>query len=341
MKFILTKEMLSKMIRNNESDYWHDAMKAKLPDYGITKEKRLAAFIAQCAVESGDFKHLEENLNYSVASLNRVFGKYFRDRNPADYARNPEKLANYVYMDKFRTKRGALGNVEEGDGWRFRGRGLKQLTGRANYEAFAKDIGMTAEEAAAYCETKEGALESACWFWKRANGNWYADRWEIESLSKRINGGTNGLKQRLSKSDEFLRILKSEVGVEEDIAKAPDVPIEKEIVDEESESEFRIIDQVIEYFSGSEKNKSEPPKSKNDTNLQEPEKTKVNVTTNPTLRIGSRGKYVRLLQEKLGLDVDGIFGPNTHRAVKRYQQENGLIRDGIVGISTWEDLTNG
>lgn len=212
-QFNFTCDMLKALIDNNpESEEWYEELAEILPKYDITTVERVSGFIAQCAHESRDFKALEENLNYSEGALNRVFGRYFGPgkRNAAEYARNPEKIANYVYMDEYRTKRGALGNTEEGDGWRFRGRGLKQLTGRNNYTAFANDVNMTAEQAAEYLETKKGAVHSACWFWDKANCNSFADRKDITGMSKRINGGTIGLPDRKNRWNKALDVLSSD-----------------------------------------------------------------------------------------------------------------------------------
>src|SRR6056300_794521 len=210
--FPLTKDMLRAMIGNNpDSDTWYEALAEIMPKYDITTGNRIAGFIAQCAHESNNFKSLEENLNYSEKALLSVFGRYFgtgaKKRDAAEYARNPEMIANYVYQDEFRTKRGAMGNVQEGDGWRFRGRGLKQLTGRNNYTAFGKTVGMTAEEAAEYVATEKGAIESACWFWGTAKCNDFADKGDIVGMSKRINGGTIGLEDRQRRWNEALKIL--------------------------------------------------------------------------------------------------------------------------------------
>jgi putative chitinase len=141
---------------------------------------------------------LQENLNYKEATLLKVFPRYFGPgkENAAEYAGKPEKIANYVYMDKNRSKGGALGNVNEGDGWLFSGKGLKQVTGRANTTAFGKTVGMTAEEAAAYLLTKKGALESALWFWGSRNLNEVADTGDQVRLCKIINGGDIGLSDR-------------------------------------------------------------------------------------------------------------------------------------------------
>jgi putative chitinase len=196
---LLTVDQLRAMIPSNkEVEEWCAALNEMLPKYGITTDKRIAGFISQCAHESADFKILQENLNYKEATLLKVFPRYFGPgkENAAEYAGKPEKIANYVYMDKNRSKGGALGNVNDGDGWLFSGKGLKQVTGRANTTAFGKTVGMTAEEAAAYLLTKKGALESALWFWGSRNLNDVADTGDVTRLTKIINGGDIGLADR-------------------------------------------------------------------------------------------------------------------------------------------------
>ena len=196
---LLTVDQLRAMIpTNKEVEEWCAALNEMLPKYGITTDKRIAGFISQCAHESADFKILQENLNYKEATLLKVFPRYFGPgkENAAEYAGKPEKIANYVYMDKNRSKGGALGNVNDGDGWLFSGKGLKQVTGRANTTAFGKTVGMTAEEAAAYLLTKKGALESALWFWGSRNLNDVADTGDVTRLTKIINGGDIGLADR-------------------------------------------------------------------------------------------------------------------------------------------------
>jgi putative chitinase len=194
---LITVDQLRAMIPSNkEIDAWCEELNKALPKYDITTDQRIAGFISQCAHESMDFNAMSENLNYREETLNKVFPRYFGPgkRNAAEYAKNPEKIANYVYMDEFRTSK--LGNTQPGDGWRFRGRGLKQLTGRDNYTRFAKDYDMTAEEAAVWVETKEGALASALWFWNTNKLNSIADTGNVAALTKKINGGDIGLADR-------------------------------------------------------------------------------------------------------------------------------------------------
>lgn len=219
--FDFKKEHLQEII-SVDADDWYDALCELLPKYGITTERRVAHFLSQCAHESGGFRIMEENLNYSEKALNAVFGRYFGappKRNAAEYARNPEKIANYVYMDEFRSKGGQMGNVEEGDGWRFRGRGLKQLTGRNNYTGFGKTVDMTAEEAAEYVATPKGAVESACWFWDTNKLNAIADGDDVTKMTKKINGGTIGLEDRQKRYTHALKVLgmeASDLGEDDD-----------------------------------------------------------------------------------------------------------------------------
>ena len=210
MSVSLTLQQTKSILKTNKkADDWHPLLVTMLPRYDISTVPRIAGFMAQCAHESADFNTLEENLNYSEPTLLRVFPRYFGPgkRSAAAYARNPEKLANYVYMDEFRSKSGALGNTRPGDGWRFRGGGIKQLTGRTNFTQFGKDIGMSPEEAADYVRTRQGALESACWFWSTNNLNAFADARDIVGMTKRINGGTIGLADRTRRWNDALLIL--------------------------------------------------------------------------------------------------------------------------------------
>lgn len=216
--FELKKEHLAKLIPGNKNvDDWHEALVAVMPKYGINTERRAAHFISQCAHESNNFRSLQENLNYSEKALNAVFGRYFGappKRNAAEYARNPEAIANYVYMDEFRKYK--MGNVNEGDGWRFRGRGLKQLTGRHNYTKFGESIGITAEEAADYVATEKGAVESACWFWDTNKLNSIADTDDVVKMTKKINGGNIGLADRQARYAKAMEVFGSPVSLVED-----------------------------------------------------------------------------------------------------------------------------
>ncbi len=162
-------------------------------DFGITTPLRAAHFISQVAHESGELRYTEENLNYSADALRRVFPKYFNRANVAAYARNPERIANRVYG-------GRMGNgaEETGDGWRFRGRGLIQLTGKNNYSAYANS-GLCNGDLMSHPEWLKnypGALKSAMFFWKSNGLNALADKDDVVAVTKRINGGTIGLEDR-------------------------------------------------------------------------------------------------------------------------------------------------
>ena len=153
---------------------------------------RLAGFLAQTAHESGGYNFIKENLNYSAKGLMGTFKKYFPSEDLANqYAKKPEKIANKVYANRM-----SNGDEASGDGYRFCGRGLIQLTGRANYTKFAADLGMSIEATVAYLETPNGAVASAGWFWDNNKLNQYCDSGDFVTLTKRINGGTIGLEDR-------------------------------------------------------------------------------------------------------------------------------------------------
>ncbi len=202
--FNFTKEQLKEMIpRNPYVDQWYEAISEILPEYEITTPQRVAAFLAQCAHESGGFVFLKENLNYKAASLRRVFPKYFTDDAiAAQYAGKPEMIANRVYANR-------MGNGDEasGDGWRYCGRGLIQLTGKNNYTFFAGSLDIPVEEASEYLQTFEGAVQSACFFWEQNKLNQWADKGDILTLTKRINGGTIGLEDRIKHYEHALHIF--------------------------------------------------------------------------------------------------------------------------------------
>jgi putative chitinase len=166
--------------------------------------KRAAAFVAQVAHESGGFNFVKENLNYSAKGLRTTFKKYFADDSTAQkYERKPEMIANRVYANR-------MGNGDEasGDGYKYCGRGLIQLTGKQNYTKFAADLGISVDETVAYLETPEGAVSSAGWFWDNNNLNSYCDKDDFVGLTKRINGGTIGLEDRQHHYELALTLLK-------------------------------------------------------------------------------------------------------------------------------------
>ena len=202
--FNFTKAQLKEMLPNNQYlQNWYDALDSILPEYDINTPQRVAAFLAQCAHESGGFVFLKENLNYKAASLRKVFPKYFPDDAiAAAYANKPEKIANRVYANRM-----GNGPEESGDGFKYCGRGLIQLTGKDNYTFFAASIDVPVEEASEYLQTFEGAVQSACFFWDQNNLNTWADKGDILTLTKRINGGTIGLEDRIKHYEHALHIF--------------------------------------------------------------------------------------------------------------------------------------
>ena len=189
----LTLDQLKQIVdKNPHIEYWHRALTQLLPQYEINTPQRMAAFLAQCAHESGGFRAIKENLNYRAVTLRKIFSKYFpTDEMAQQYANKPEKIANLVYANRM-----GNGGPESGDGYRYSGRGLIQLTGKDNYFWFASSLEISPEEASQYMETFEGAAQSACWFWETNNLNQWADKDDILTLTKRINGGTIGLADR-------------------------------------------------------------------------------------------------------------------------------------------------
>lgn len=203
MSSILELGQLKQMVKNPYIDHWHEALDQLLDDYEINTPLRVAHFIAQCAHESGNFVFIKENLNYRAASLMTTFKKYFPTAELAQqYANKPERIANRVYANR-------MGNGDEasGDGWRFCGRGLIQLTGRDNYTFFAGSLGINVEEAAEYLATFEGAAQSACFFWEQNNLNRFADANDTKGLTRAINGGYIGLEDRIRHTEHALHVL--------------------------------------------------------------------------------------------------------------------------------------
>jgi putative chitinase len=182
---------------------WLQPLEDTFAKYDINTPERQAAFIGQCAHESGNFKTLEENLNYKPEALMRVWPSRFPDLATAmKYAHNPEAIANKVYG-------GRMGNgVEEtGDGWKYHGRGLIQLTGKENYANCGSGIGVDLLSSPGLLNTPEYAALSAGWFWNKKGLNALADAGDFETMTKRINGGTLGLDDRKAKIAKALSVL--------------------------------------------------------------------------------------------------------------------------------------
>lgn len=176
-------------LNTDDPPVWASIITPAMTRYGINTPRRVAAFLACVVHETGGFRVMSENLNYSAARLPVVWPSRFSGpAQAAQYAGNPEKLANKVYASR-------MGNGDEasGDGWKFRGAGLIQITGRANYAALAKAFGKGVDEASAWVRTREGAAVSAAWWWSSAGCNELADTGNVEAWRRRVNGGLIGI----------------------------------------------------------------------------------------------------------------------------------------------------
>jgi len=200
------KSLQEKIGTTADGAFGPGTMKKAMEFYKLTPV-RAAHFFAQTAHETGEYKLFSENLNYSAQGLQGVFGKYFPGNLEESYARQPEKIANRVYADRM-----GNGNEASGDGWKYRGRGALQLTGKANYEAFAKYLGKPEIITNPDLVATTYAFESAMFFFER-NKLWtICDKGindaAILELTKRINGGTNGLDHRKTLTYKYYGYVK-------------------------------------------------------------------------------------------------------------------------------------
>jgi putative chitinase len=180
---------------------WFEPLQETFEKYQINTPKRQACFIGQCMHESGGFKFLRENLNYSAKALMATWPSRFPDADTAEkYARQPEMIANKVYS-------GRMGNTEDGDGAKYIGRGLIQLTGKDNYRAFGEAIGEDLVANPQLVEEPRYAALSAGWFFNKRNLNALADVMDITTMTVRINGGKIGIDDRIAKINKALDIL--------------------------------------------------------------------------------------------------------------------------------------
>lgn len=192
---LITPELLRVVTTPELADTWADALDETCERFEINNPFRIAGFLSQVAHESGGFKFVKENLNYSIASLMRVWPKHFPTIEIAQrYARNPERIANRAYSNR-------MGNADEasGDGALYIGRGLMQLTGKNNYIAYSTACKNTATFEPSIVEQPKYASESAGWFWNVNRLNALADNQNVVGMTKRINGGTHGLDDRQTK----------------------------------------------------------------------------------------------------------------------------------------------
>lgn len=282
---MLNSEQFAELFPNcKDPEGWVEAMNEVFPQYEIDTPERIAAFVAQCGHESGGWRVFSENLNYSAKALNAIFGKYFAraGRDAEEYHRQPEKIANVIYADRMDN-----GDTDSGDGWRFRGRGPIQLTGRANYTKFAEWAGIPEilDRPDIVSEDKEIALKSALFYWTTNGLNKYADEGDIKTMTRRINGGYIGLEDRIHHWEEAIKML------------GGDVPSHDAEVDDNEEFE---LEGVLRRGSRGEGVKL----------VQE------------ALGLGADGifgggteKAVKAWQAENGLTADGIVGPKTFEAL--------------------------
>jgi putative chitinase len=205
-QFNFTQDQLQQFLPNNQHvPHWYEALAKILPDYDITTPQRVASFLGETYVESAAYTAIQENLNYRPETLMKTWPSHFPTQDIANqYGHHPEQIANRAYA-------GRMGNgpEESGDGWKFCGRGLIQLTGRANYTAFAQSLSMNVDDVPDFLQTFEGCVQSACWFWESNNLNQYADQGAIDHESRIVNGGTLGLQERRAAYERALQILQS------------------------------------------------------------------------------------------------------------------------------------
>jgi putative chitinase len=195
----MTNEQLAKLGIDSK---WLQPLLDTFQKYEINTPQRQAAFIGQCAHESGNFKVLQENLNYSAKGLMATWSSRFPDMDTAErYERQPEKIANKVYA------RADMGNTDDGDGWKYRGRGVIQLTGKNNYRTCGEAIGLDLVVNPDLILEPQYACLSAGWFWNKRGLNTIADANDIETITKRVNGGLHGLLDRQAKTQIALEIL--------------------------------------------------------------------------------------------------------------------------------------
>lgn len=204
--FHYSADQLAELIPTNKNYLdWYYILQDELPKFEIDTKNRVASFISQCGHESADFRILTENLNYSADGLLATFPKYFKTKEHAlAYHRQPERIANYVYGNR-------MGNGPEnsGEGWKYRGRGLIQITGKYNYNEASKFIFNDSRvvDDPDYFSSVAGAIQSACWFWKANSCNQFADIGDVYGLTRRITGHYNGLDERIKRYDKAIQIL--------------------------------------------------------------------------------------------------------------------------------------
>jgi len=202
---LVNQPMLCTITTPELADKWADALNETCQEFAIDSPFRIAGFLSNVAHESGGFKFVSENLNYSAASLMRLWSTRFPTVEIAQrYAMQPEKIANRAYADR-------MGNGSEasGDGWKYRGRGLIQLTGKNNYVAYSMACDNESLQNPDIVAEPKYAAESAGWFWSVNRLNQLADNQDVVGMAKRINGGINGLDDRQMKYAKIMSYFES------------------------------------------------------------------------------------------------------------------------------------
>jgi putative chitinase len=201
----LTLAQLQAIFTGNKNlSGWLESLNKFLPANSIDTPNRIAAFLAQTGIESSEYQVLQEDLHYSAERLLQVFPTHFTAATAPAYANNPQKIANCIYANRY-----GNGNEASGDGWNYRGRGVIQITFKANYENFSQFAfkNNSAVNTPDLLLTTDGAIQSACWFWDMHNLNLLADAGDIRTITMRINGGANDLAQRAALYQAALKVL--------------------------------------------------------------------------------------------------------------------------------------
>lgn len=200
---MLTIDKLKDILPNNKDvAEWHPILIKYLNQWNITSVNAIAMFFAQTSHESNQYTVLLENLNYSKEGLLKTFPKYFNDSSAMSYARKPIMIANRVYANRM-----GNGNELSGDGWKFRGKGIIQITGKSNHEEFSKVIEKSLDDTLQYLLTKEGCVHYACYYWKTRNLLPPSERADVKTVTRLINGGWIGLEHRQSEFNRIKNVL--------------------------------------------------------------------------------------------------------------------------------------
>jgi putative chitinase len=218
---VTVQSIVAAGVKQATAEKWVDAVAAACQEFGIKTPQRIAGFLSQCAHESGGFERLQENLNYSADGMAGIWPKRFAvmgpDGKPAKkdgknqpnkfalaLHRKPEMIANVVYSSRM-----GNGPTESGEGWLYRGRGLKQLTGKDNHRACSAGLGVDLVANPDLLLEPIYAARSAAWFWATNNCNKFADAGDIEGLTKKINGGLIGIEDRKKRYNACIRSFES------------------------------------------------------------------------------------------------------------------------------------